>query len=501
MKIMKKLTVAELQAQLELLKSSKSKSSKPVTETHKSSVAQDIKNSYIQNLHMKSSMFMLWLATAVLSYGSKIPYIRKIITVLSLMYGRTTIWKVLVKLRKIFILFNALIGVYMVFKTVGFGYDNVLAGFVGLGNTYVDIFCNFTKRLFHWFVELFDHKVIPNVPSDNISGGSGNKNIWLPKGIESHSFYPKPYVEDSLRKSYNSLFNINVEPTPISWYKDLSTWLWLGGIICTIGGLYIGYKLIIDPLFVEGLGRDVTGTVDKGKGVATTVTSPEGSITPTGATADAGSIVYKVTKTIVKSFFKPLKYLNPNYWFLTSTENTEEVKAFITQQATTKRLEDFYPYTKVNPYDSWIKRMRLYYLGETTAEIIDRKALALDFLTKATKHIQNTPVSSGSTLQVTPQVASLGLGLTMDPGFAGVAEKIFSVPSTPGLKPITHIMTDEMGNPFEQEVLKSAVGRLKTLPFTDEFDEAELALNKATGVSTYNRFNELEVEYVVSSPD
>jgi len=46
---------------------------------------------------MKSSMFMLWLGTAVLSYAHKIPYIKHIITALSVMYGRTTIWKVLVK--------------------------------------------------------------------------------------------------------------------------------------------------------------------------------------------------------------------------------------------------------------------------------------------------------------------------------------------------------------------------------------------------------------------
>jgi hypothetical protein len=163
---------------------------------------------------------MLWLATAVLSYAHKIPFIKYIISALSVMYGRTTIWKVLVKLRRIFILFNALIGVYMVFKTVGFSYENVLAGFVGMGHSYIEIFINFTKRMFHWFVELFDYKVIPNVPGDKISG---NKNIWLPKGLESHSFYPKPNVEDSLRKSYNSLFNISVEPTPSSWYRDLPT--------------------------------------------------------------------------------------------------------------------------------------------------------------------------------------------------------------------------------------------------------------------------------------
>jgi hypothetical protein len=57
----------------------------------------------------------------------------------------------------------------MVFKSVGFSMDNILAGFSGMGHQYLEIFTNFTKRLFNWFVELFDHKVVPNVPKD---GGS-----------------------------------------------------------------------------------------------------------------------------------------------------------------------------------------------------------------------------------------------------------------------------------------------------------------------------------------
>lgn len=114
------LILKNLQGELDKLKISKTKSLKakskvqPLpsghTETHKASVAHDIKNSYIQNLHMKSSMFMLWLVSSVLAYAHKIPYIKHIITALSIMYGRTTIWKVLINLRKGFIMFNAVIG-------------------------------------------------------------------------------------------------------------------------------------------------------------------------------------------------------------------------------------------------------------------------------------------------------------------------------------------------------------------------------------------------------
>jgi len=82
------------------------------------------KQSYFKNLHMKSSMFTLWVITAVLSYANKIPFIKQIVSMLSLYYGRTTFWKILIKLRKAFIMFNALLGVFMVYNTVGFSYDN-----------------------------------------------------------------------------------------------------------------------------------------------------------------------------------------------------------------------------------------------------------------------------------------------------------------------------------------------------------------------------------------
>lgn len=448
-------------------------------------------------------MFMLWLGTAILSYGSKIPYIKYIISVLSVMYGRTTIWKVLVKLRKIFIMFNAVIGVYMVFKTVGFSYDNLLAGFVGMGHSYLEIFTNFTKRMFHWFVELFDHRIIPNVPGENgIGTGPKSKNIWLPKGIESNSFYPKPNVEESLRKSYNSLFSINVEPAPSSWYKDLPTWLWVGGLIAggavIVGTVYVIYKFIQDPLLISNIGNSegTADAVNAAANVRTTVTpaSPGGF-----EEVVEGSKAFK----IVKSISSGLKKLNPAYWFLTSNDTTEAAKAFMSLQQTDKCELKLFPYTAVNPYDSWIKRMRINYLGEFTFERIDRKALAQSFRTAvfAPIEIASQPVASGSgagtTLQVTPHVATVGLGLSLEQPFGVTAEKLFSVPSTPGLRAISHVMTEDFGNTYEESILNSAVGRLKNLPFVGAVSSPEGGLETVVPSPdnvVENRYSILEVE-------
>jgi hypothetical protein len=92
---------------------------------------------------------MLFLITGVLGYAHKIPFIGRIITLLSLWYGKTTIWKILARLRKMFIIFNALIGVLLVFKTTSFNTDNILIGLTALGYTYFDILTNLIKWLFN----------------------------------------------------------------------------------------------------------------------------------------------------------------------------------------------------------------------------------------------------------------------------------------------------------------------------------------------------------------
>jgi hypothetical protein len=183
-------------------------------------------------------MFVLWVLSWVLFFVNKIPFIKPIVTIASFYYGRTTIWKVLVKIRKAFINFNAIIGVYMVYKTTDFSYDNILAGFAGMGHQYLEIFMNFTKRLFYWFVELFDHKIVPNVPN-NPSLPKGDNGIWTPLDYKNNPILNNFTPESSLREWYKTPLNIYINTTP--WYKDLTTWLWIAGVANSLGVLYCGY--------------------------------------------------------------------------------------------------------------------------------------------------------------------------------------------------------------------------------------------------------------------
>jgi hypothetical protein len=268
----KKLTAAQ---ELSLIKARAAKKVKADNLlNNQSGISPDIKNSYINNLHMKSSMFMLWIISTILAYAHKIPFIGKIISLLSLWYGRTTIWKVLVKIRKLFLIFNAAIGVLMVYKTVGYDHETFMAGILTMGDTYLKIFVNMTKRLFNWFFELFDYRIAPNIPNKP-TPPTVTSYMWHPRGLEhSTPWYNK--IPD-LSKIPNDWplnpfgINVNINSTP--WYRDLNTWLWVGGSICVAGFMFLTFKFITDPLYVS----DLLGTHPdiKGKTPITKITPPE----------------------------------------------------------------------------------------------------------------------------------------------------------------------------------------------------------------------------------
>lgn len=93
--------------------------------------------------------------------------------------------------------------------------------------------------------------------------------------------------------------------------------------------------------------------------------------------------------------------------------------------------------------------------------------------------------------KATPLVGTVGLGLTLESGFMDVANKVASLPSTPGLRPLSHLITEPFVNEFEQVALDSAVNRLKNLPFEGELDDVA---SPAQEVS--NRFSVLSEEQI-----
>jgi len=187
MKNNNKVTLKMLQMQMEELKAAKGKgtTSTPIKESYIKKVTYEILNVYVMGILLgicfspQNSIYIKIIRICFTGLAPQGPW-----------YGKTTWWKILVRLRKLFILFNAAIGVYMVFKTTGFNTENLMIGFWTMGHTYLEIFINFTKRLFNWFVELFDQKIVPNVPNP----GHKSYKFWSPRGIDSAWNYNLPDV-------------------------------------------------------------------------------------------------------------------------------------------------------------------------------------------------------------------------------------------------------------------------------------------------------------------
>jgi hypothetical protein len=145
------LTLKELQRELEDLKK------------NKTNLVEHPQSKNNSPLLSRASAPILFIITSLLSYGHKIPFISKIINLLSLWYGKTTWWKLLIKARKIFVICNAMIGVYTVLKISGFSSDNLVSGVFLMGYTYYEMFMSSISRLFHWLSKFFDY-VTPDVP-------------------------------------------------------------------------------------------------------------------------------------------------------------------------------------------------------------------------------------------------------------------------------------------------------------------------------------------------
>jgi len=362
-----RLTLKALQQELEEIKKSKSSS-----KSHESnSIGHDIKDSFIQRLYMKSGAFSLFLITGLLGYANKIPIIKKLIFLSSFWFGKTTIWKVISKLRKLFVIFNAIIGVYVVFKSVGFSSDNVLVGFTAVGHTYLEMLVKFTKGLFNWFFELFDYKIVPSAPTDTPKGP-----IWNPS--QSNDPWGKKILDLSSINKYPGFNIFNVEVTP--WYKDWSTLLWIAGGICAIGTLYLGYKLVMDPLFIESIWSKNPTIVETG---ATPPMDPgpsngPGTIAAAASTQVDPSTSQGIIRKVVNTYSTVKYKLNPINWVTPTHENQRQFEAFMAVQNDMARSNPkFYPFTEYNPCDSFLKRLRIRWLGETTAEAITRtKAIA-----------------------------------------------------------------------------------------------------------------------------
>ena len=355
--------------------------------------------------------------------------VKYIISGLSLWYGKTTWWRILGRVftisRKIFIIFNAIIGIYVVYKLSGFQVGLALSHFGMMGHTYLELLYGFTKRIFEWFLDFLGYDIGPSKP-----GGNNNTNhlrkLWNIGEIPKMPDYNN-YNKGSLREIYK-LSSINIDPISTPWYKDLTTWLWIGGIISLVGLSYFGYKVIFDPSYFNS---DLTPTninPPKGKGIAHN--------TPTIYESIVNGIKNVGNKTITG-----IKLLNPYSWF-TTTPSNDVVEAFNSIQKSDKYDDRYFPFTAYHPYDPWYENLRIRLLGETSYE----KAIRLKMKRDILNQYLDMPSPANSLIDlppISPHIGSIGLGtrFTSSSGLvdqieattsaATLSEKLSSLPNTP----------------------------------------------------------------------
>jgi hypothetical protein len=373
-----------------------------------------------------------------------------------------------------FIVFNALIGVYTVFKVTGFSTDNLFAGFYGVGYTYIEMLTNFTKRLFKWFVELFDYKVVPNVPNNptnpswkpwsnnNPPGGptwkwwGPKENTWYTRPMHGNEPFGNVFDIAKSQDFYKSPFNLSTS-TSTDW--SIKTWLWYAGVaLVSVGALYLGYKFCTDPSWIDSMfnptrGADqippiqplngAGGPPANGAGgpptitindIRTDVPAEEATNVVTGAFTYLTNRVNQFNRAVINS-------LNPFNYFTTSTQRSVELDNFLEKQYDMNMADHrFYPFTENNPYASWFSKLGVALFGESDVEKYERGL----HLAYAERVIRELAVNRDLEYSTPNPVTMLGLGhrtpidtisLWESVRTANIEHKLHSLAQTPNILP------------------------------------------------------------------
>lgn len=406
------LTMKELQKELEAIKN----------ERNTANLGSSSKPIYKQGYSI-----ILFLFTTLISYGHKLPMVSKLITLLSLWYGRTTWWKMLISLRKIFVIINAFIGLYTVLTVTGFSSDNLAAGVAIMGHTYFEMVYSGISRLLKWIYSFFDYITpeAPKPPTNFSWGGGPREHTWATRPMNKDSF-GKIMELAKTQDFYNPY-----KSTTNDW--SIPSWLWYAGIaIISVGVLYLGYSLISNGTIAE-----IIAPTNK-----TNVNNPTNppTIPPTNPPTNPNTI--DITKD--GSLFTTIgarinNVINPFKWFRTDAQVKDQFTAFMDQQYNPAQADlRYYPFTVENPYDSWFKKLTTSIFGESKGDATRRLKDQL----YATNEYDLIKVNRTLLGVHTPSVANIGLG-TQSPFNPTIWDRIHEsnvhtaiskIPTTPNIQ-------------------------------------------------------------------
>ena len=246
---------------------------------------------------------------------------------------------------------------------------------------------------------------------------------------------------------YKSPYKYSVEQPSLSGYSTIYSILWwtsvaLGSAV-VLGACYMGYKFISDPLFIENINifksKNDIDVPTEGPVTNVIEATPSTSSSGSNSTKSLVSLISKIGSTTSIT----LKKLNPLSWYPSSSEIEMHRRLFDLNQADQLHSKNnFYPFKEIHPYDSWFKRLRIHYLGETLYErkirhLEEKRIWAIwfpsDIELNPKSGILSPAISSPNVGQIglSPSASTSQIAWMMNETTSTVLNKLQSLPTSP----------------------------------------------------------------------
>lgn len=174
----------------------------------------------------------------------------------------------MVLLRKGFITLNAVIGIWLMFKVTGWNEGSFFMSAAAIGSSYMEFFVTFIYKAYDWLYSLFDNKVVPNIPNNNLSQFNG----WNIRPMKENNYLS---LAENAKSWYQSPTQINANNSWSDWIPSAKTLFYIGITVVTIATLYSGYVYINDWFCSTAASNNID---PKGKGPEIHIESPGGTI-------------------------------------------------------------------------------------------------------------------------------------------------------------------------------------------------------------------------------
>lgn len=342
----KKLTLKLLQQQLEELKiktiANKKINNKLPTAAQRAEVISK-KGKNMPKASMSFNPLGILMSLSWISFIlSKFPFLTTLFTKILGIKKASILFTILIYLRKGFIVTNAIIGIWLMFKVTGWDQGSFLMSAAAIGHSYMEFFITFIYKAFNYLYNIFDNKIIPNI-------GSGQNPYSVYNGWNIRPMKDNNYL--SIAENAKSWYTSPINQVSDSWFDNWKTWIYVAFGLVTIvafisGAIYINNWLWQDP-----------SLMDKGKlkDFQLNVESPGGTIYPSSK-----SVLGKIGDVLI---FNRLNNISEGASYIKEkiipSMDTDQFNRIQYEGKWGEKIKTYYPFTNYDPSAPWYERIRM----------------------------------------------------------------------------------------------------------------------------------------------